>query len=141
MKNVSYLLILVFTISMYSCQAQKLVMQPTDAYKLNEFKDRFIGKPLKVLLAEINPQIKTALGNPADASDTKFANISFLFVNKTEYLAMKKAGRDPISIIVSLKRADDKSYPELDPDKIWTTKQTKLYGDMIVFRVGILGND
>lgn len=141
MKKIRFLLLTAFMASMISCHAQKLIMKSTDAPKLNEVKEQFIGKPLKDLLSEIKPQIKTALGNPEEASASRLANISFLFVNKDEYLEMKKNGLTPVSIVVSLKRFDNKSYPQLAPNQAWTDKQTSIYGDMIILRLGVLGED
>lgn len=141
MKKITILLVLSITGSLFSCQAQKLVGQPAEAFKLKDHKEEFIGKTLKFLLEHIKPEIKSALGNPEDASDTKLANVSFFFVDKAGYIKMRKEGKDPVSIIVGLKRADGKSYPPLPPDVPWNNEFTKTYGDMIVLRLGVLGKD
>ena len=48
------LLLIPFT----SCYSQKIVQKQTEVYKLIEQKDKFIGKPLSVLLSEITIPIK-----------------------------------------------------------------------------------
>ena len=46
------------------CSAQKMMQNVADAKKLETNKAKFIGKPLKVLLNQIAPEIKYVYGNP-----------------------------------------------------------------------------
>jgi len=110
-----------------------------EAKKLEINQSKFIGKPLKVLLDEIGPQIKTALGDPELISDRTLSHISFYFTDKSEYYSRIKNGEKPTIILVTLKKPDGKKYPPLSPTKSWTSEQKKIYGDMIVMRINVSG--
>ncbi|RKR10057.1 hypothetical protein C8C83_1725 [Flavobacterium sp. 90] len=58
MKNILKFVIVLF--ACYNAYGQQLVQTISDVYKLKENKDQFINKPLKDLLKEIKPPIKTA---------------------------------------------------------------------------------
>lgn len=124
-----------------SCQSQKLMNTIKDAEKLTINKNIFINKPLKKLLNEISPPIKAALGNPEDVSPTTLPSISFYFANKNEFNKRRQNGENPTRILVRLKRPDNKLYPKLDPNSVWTIEQTKVYGDMIVVDFSIIGKN
>lgn len=126
-----------FTIS---CTAQRLIQTPSDVIKLKAQSDQFIGKPLKYLFTEIKPSLELAYGNPDDASASKLASISYCFIDLATFRQMKRSGKKPLTIIVTLERADDKQYPKLNPGP-WTEEKTKTYGDMIIKRIGVLGED
>lgn len=53
-----------------SCKAQ-LVQTTNDVKKLIENKNLFIGKPLEVLLKEVKPEIKMAIGMPGGGTISK----------------------------------------------------------------------
>lgn len=137
MQTVTFFMITAFTIS---CTAQKLVQTIPDAMKLKDHSQQFVGKPLKYLFTEIKPSLELSYGNPEDASENKLASISYCFVDLTEFRTMKRSGKEPVTIIVTLERQDDKQYPKLDPGP-WTDEKTKIYGDMIIRRIGVLEND
>ena len=58
MKQFLFIPYVVLILGVISCNAQRLVVKVNDAKKLETYKDNFIGKPLKNLLAEIKPEIK-----------------------------------------------------------------------------------
>ncbi|MEO8852636.1 MAG: hypothetical protein ABI359_02600, partial [Ginsengibacter sp.] len=69
------------------------MMRTLNDYKKLEINEKqFIGKPLKVLLDQIDPQIKSALGDPEMTSNIRLNHISFYFVNKNEYYSRKMKG-------------------------------------------------
>ena len=59
MKNTLKIFILLFILINNSCK-QLMVQTTKDAYKLKINEQQFINKPLKNLLKEIKPEIKTA---------------------------------------------------------------------------------
>jgi len=130
---------LFFLLATTSCHAQKMVQKTSDAKRLEINKDKFVGKPLKVLLDKIGPQIKSALGNPEDKSDIRLNHISFYFVDKGEYYSRKSKGEHPTIINVTLKRPNGKEYPSLSPVKPWDDEKTQIYGDMIIVRITVSG--
>ena len=60
MKNILRTFALLFILSNNSCKAQQMVQTTKDAYLLKTSEQQFINKPLKNLLKEIKPEIKTA---------------------------------------------------------------------------------
>ena len=58
MKNRLQLFAILFILISSSCKSQ-MVQNTKDAYLLKENEQKFIDKPLKDLLKEIKPQIKT----------------------------------------------------------------------------------
>ncbi|MEO8852715.1 MAG: hypothetical protein ABI359_02995, partial [Ginsengibacter sp.] len=90
---------------------------------------------------QIDPQIKSALGDPEMTSNIRLNHISFYFVNKNEYYSRKMKGENPIIIGVTLKRPKGKEYPKLSPTSPWTNEQTMIYGDMIIMRINVTGDN
>jgi hypothetical protein len=60
MKNVLKIVLALIFMFNYSCKAQQLVQTTTDVQKLKTNEQQFINKPLKLLLKEIKPEIKSA---------------------------------------------------------------------------------
>lgn len=134
--QMSVIFLLLFTTS---CHAQQMVRTIPDAKKLEINEKKFIGKPLSKLIHQIAPKIKSALGDPEMHSTYRVNHITFYFVTKEEYYAAQKKGKEPIGIQIYLTRPDNKKYPPLCTTCPWTEKQTKIYGDMIVQRIRVLG--
>lgn len=124
-----------------SCHAQKIGKKISDTKKLENNKTQFIGKEFKELLYQISPKIKTALGNPEQASNTRLSSISLYFVDKNQFLSRKKSGQNPIRVIVTLKKGKAASYPKLDPNEQWSEKLLNIYGDMIIVDIAVLGEN
>ncbi len=140
MKQLFKLLSIIFLISTASCHAQKMMQTLSDAKKLEINKDKFIGKPLKVLLDQIGPKIKSAIGDPDDNSKTQTKIISFYFVDKKEFFSRDRKGEKPTSISVILEPAKEKKLP-LSGEKPWTEEQVKEYGNMIIIRLSVRGEN
>ena len=60
MKNVLKIVLALIFMFNYSCKAQQLVQTTADVQKLKTNEQQFINKPLKLLLKEIKPEIKSA---------------------------------------------------------------------------------
>lgn len=131
----------IFLLFTASCVAQKMVQRIDDAKKLQLNEKQFIGNPLKVLLAQIAPQIKSAIGNPEDINKRQNTFIFFYFVDKNEGLKMETKGEKPVYIYVILQKINGKLYPPILPADPWTKEQTKEYGDMTVLRVHVGGGN
>lgn len=144
MKKAFYLVI-VFLFFATSCCAQKLVQKTSDAKKIEINKDRFIGKPLKELLAEIEPQIKFVYGNPENkwAGAVGGTYFKFHFVNKEDYEKSLKKNKTPIGIVITFQLETDSNRMPLPKGglKEWTTEQTKEYGDMIITKIRVIGEE
>jgi hypothetical protein len=60
MKKLLKIVVTLMLMINYSCAAQQLVQTTADVQKLKTNEQQFINKPLKLLLKEIKPEIKTA---------------------------------------------------------------------------------
>lgn len=141
MKKRNFILLLSLIFIATACQSQQLMQTKADARKLTDNKEKFINKPLENLLVEIKPEIKAAFGNPDEENEKITSYIRFHFTNQNEYFKRKGNGENPTRILVTLIRPNKKRYPKLDSNAQWTDAQTKIYGDMIVVDISILGKD
>lgn len=113
--------------------AQKIMKTIGDAKRLEIKKEKFIGKPLKILLNQIGSKIKSAIGNPDDISKRRTKIITLYFVDKNEILNNERKGKKLTSISVILEPAKERKQP-LSASSPWTGVQEKEYGDMIIIR-------
>jgi hypothetical protein len=134
-NSVTFFIFLVFSIS---CSAQKMVVKTTDAKKLEINETFFIGKPLKILLAEISPEIKTVSASPAD-NIVNPSTISFYFVSVEEYYNYRKLDKFPPSIKVYIRGDFDWDRRGLSKEDMlkWTKKDAEKYANLIVGAVRV----
>jgi len=73
-----------------------------DAVKLENNKQQFIGKPLKVLLDQIGPQVKFVIGNPDNRSSSAVEGtfLRFHFIDRGNF--MKRKAKNDIATFVSV---------------------------------------
>ncbi|PWA05279.1 hypothetical protein DB891_17185 [Flavobacterium laiguense] len=62
MKNILKTFAILFLFANNSCKAQQMVQTTKDVYLLKTNDQQFLNKPLKNLLREIKPNIKSVLG-------------------------------------------------------------------------------
>lgn len=141
MKQRLKLSIIILLLAATSCHAQKLIQKVSDTKKLENNKEQFIGKPLKVLLDQIAPKIKSAIGNPDNVSKEQTTTIIFYFVEKKEFVSRDKRKEKPTRIGVVLQKTLNKNYPPLLGSNPWTEEQEREYGDMTVIRIWVNGEN
>jgi hypothetical protein len=91
-----------------ACHAQKMVETPSDAYKLQTNKDKFVGKPFSFLLAQIKPPPKYVYGNPSNKGESIVGtNIKFFFYSKESYWKQIRAKQNPIGVLVTFRPEPD----------------------------------
>ncbi|MBG6061035.1 hypothetical protein IWX83_000809 [Flavobacterium sp. CG_9.1] len=138
MKNTLKIIAILFLLLNYSCRAQQMIQTPNDAHKLKINNQQFINKPLKVLLKEIKPQIKTAWGN--NEGGNQF--FSFKFIDQDE-IKRKSIKDNSVGLYVyvkenldwdSNKRVKGKEY-------LWTKEDIEKYGNLTVIRIKVIGKD
>jgi hypothetical protein len=143
MKQLFNIFFAAFLLAITSCNTQRLVLKVNDAKKLEANKDNFIGKPLKNVLSQIKPNIKHVFGNPENKSGHKTGGtyFSFYFIDKEEM--KKKFNNEPthITIIFQLETTNNRRPFPKGGIKEWTKKETKEYGDMIIIRIFVLGEN
>lgn len=134
MKNTLKIFALLIFISSYSCKAQ-LVQTTEDMYKLKENEQQFINKPLKDLLKEIKPEIKTANG----INDNPFF-FSFRFRTLEQQKKDEGSNEDSVALYVYVKEAFDWKWEERPKGKemIWTKKDAQKYQNLIVVRIKVI---
>ncbi|WP_264551735.1 hypothetical protein [Flavobacterium sp. N2038] len=132
--SIKILAILLFLIN-YSCQAQQMVQTTKDVYKLKENEQQFINKPLKNLLKEIKPEIKTANG----INDNPFF-FSFRFRTLEQQKKDEGSYEDSVALYVYVKEAFDWKWEDRPKGKemIWTKKDAQKYQNLIVVRIKVI---
>jgi len=143
MKQLFNIFFAAFLLAITSCNTQRLVLKVNDVKKLVANKDNFIGKPLKNVLSQIKPKIKYVYGNPENtwAGATGWTFFTFYFVDKEDVL--KRFNNKPTSITVQFQLEPTNNRRPLPKGGIkeWTKKETKEYGDMIIIRIFVLGEN
>lgn len=145
MKQLLKFLILILLLTTTSCHAQKMVQKASEAKKLEIDKQQFIGKPLKVLLAQIKPKIEFVYGNPDNTwgEVTGGTYLKFHFVDRDKYKETLKKNKTPIGIIVNFQLEPKNTRKPLPKDglKEWTDENMKEYGDMIITKIHVIGEN
>ena len=143
MSKINYFLSVFLTVGVLSsCFSQKLVKKQSDAILLIEQKERFINKPLKVLLNDIKPAIKYAYGE--DAKDHgRPAYFTFKFVTKQQNYSLVEKGIAPIVIYVYVKEKciDWGEFKKLKKEIFtsWTTDDSHFYNNFTVINIDVYG--
>ncbi|GAA6766464.1 hypothetical protein AAFH68_24060 [Flavobacterium sp. CGRL1] len=134
MKTIFKIVLLLIVFANYSCKAQQLVQTPDDINKLKTNEQQFLTKPLKNLLQEIKPEIKTAFGTAGSPSF-----FTFKFLSPSE-INQKVTGRKQVSFYVYVKENF-----EWNPEKRtkenefrWTSADTERYGNLTVIRIKVI---
>lgn len=137
MKNTFKTLAILFLLVYSSCKAQQMVQTPNDAHKLKINEQQFLNKPLKYLLNEIKPEIKTAFGTLDFPS-----YFSFRFIDSEE-IKRRSLENNSLGLYVYVKEPI-----EWDSDKrtkgkefLWTKEDVEKYGNFTVIRIRVIGKD
>ena len=145
MKQFLFIPFAAFTLAVTSCNSQRLVAKVNDAKKLETNKDNFIGKPLKKVLSEIEPEIKFVYGNPENNWGGAFGGTYFVFNfdDKEEKIKRLSAKDTPTRIVVQFELEPKNVRKPLPKDGLtkWSKKETKAYGDMIVLNIRVTGEN
>lgn len=136
MKNIiRFLILLLITIFLYNCKGVPMVQTTKEIKELKINESKFVNKPLKHLLKEIGPQIKTGIGINED---------QFFFSFRFTTLEQQKLNQgrldDKVSLYVYVKERID-WQGEKSPkgnESVWTKEDAKKYGDLIVVRIKVI---
>ena len=130
----STLLLFIFLLTVnYSC-AQKMVQTVADLKNLKSNEDQFIGKPLSVLLNQIEPKIIMFDGNLPNPSIEVNTFMRFRFVDKKGFDSITSLGKYPPSFRIIFSPNDKKQLAKkhLTTERVWTRSDAKEYGDLII---------
>lgn len=134
MKSTLKILAILFILANYSCKAQQMIQTPEDTYKLKANEQQFINKPLKNLLKEVKPEIKTVLATLDNPSYFTFKFISPKEINR------KIIGRKHISFYVYIKEPFEWDFNKRPKGKedLWTKEDLGKYGNLTVIRIKVI---
>lgn len=138
MKNILKTFAILFLLINTSCRAQQMVQTPKDIYKLKANEQQFLNKPLKNLLKEIAPEIKTAYGTLDYPS-----YFSFRFLSPDE-IEHKPSSSSILGLYVYVKE-DVKEWSHgtrpKEKEFVWTKEDAEKYGNFTVIRIRVSGKD
>jgi hypothetical protein len=133
MKKIFRIIILRLLTISFGCQAQ-IVETTRDIPKLKENQQQFINKPLKNLLKEIKPQIKTVW-----ATKDEINYFSFRF--RTSEQINKNEGNydDKVSLYVYVKENIDWDFEKRPKENElnWSQEDIEKYGNLTVIRIKV----
>ncbi len=134
MKHTLNTLFILFLFVTYSCKAQQMVQVPEDAMSLKKNEQQFLNKPLKNLLNQIKPEIKT--GSLANDFPSYFY---FKFTTPVENYKTN-IGQRVISLVVYVKEEsiDWDSDKRFKTKYLWTTEDSEKYGNLTVIRIKVI---
>ncbi|MCD0476178.1 hypothetical protein LPB87_17430 [Flavobacterium sp. EDS] len=138
MKNILKTFAIIFLLVTYSCKAQQMVQTPNDIYKLKTNEQLFLNKPLKNLLKEIKPEIKTAYGTLGYPS-----YFSFRFISPEE-IKHKPSDSSILGLYVYVKEdVEEWSHGARPKEKefLWTKEDIEKYGNFTVIRIRVSGKE
>ena len=136
MKNVLHILVsLVFLIN-YGCKAQQLVQTTADVPKLKTNEQQFINKPLKYLLKELKPEIKTA----GVTNEEGYSYFGFNFLPLEEQRKGLGSREDKVSLYIYVNGQVDWDYEKRPKGQElnWTKEDIQKYENLIVKRIKVI---
>lgn len=136
MKNIFLISTVIFLLLHNNSHAQQMVQTISDTYRLEVNKDEFINKPLKDLLKEIKPEIKTA--HVFNNENSSLLLLRFTTIEQQR----KKEGSitDRVSLLIYVKQsilwnwAARPKGKELD----WTKDDAYKYGNLIISNIEVV---
>lgn len=137
MKNFLLTFTLFLSLLGSGCQAQQLVQTTKDVYLLKNNEQRFINKPLKNVLQEIKPKIKSGY---ASNDNPFFFRFKFITHEQQKMQKSDTSWEDQVSLYVYVKNPIDWKW-ENRPKAIglaWTKEDAVKYGELIVVRIKVI---
>ena len=135
MKTLLKISVIVFLLMNYSCKAQ-MVQTTKDVYLLKANEQQFINKPLKDLLNEIKPKIRTG------SASNEGGNQYFSFKFRTMEQGKKNEGNweDRVSLYVYVKEPIDWKWEKRPKgnELLWTKEDAEKYGNLTVVRIKVI---
>ncbi len=134
MKTLLKISAIVFLLINYSCKAQ-MVQTTKEVYLLKANEQQFINKPLKDLLKEIKPEIKTG-----DASIDSPYFFRFKFITYEQQRTNRGNREDRVSLYVYVKEPIDWQYEKRQKgnELLWTKEDAEKYGNLTVVRIKVI---
>ncbi|MCC9065010.1 hypothetical protein ACHRV1_16880 [Flavobacterium aquidurense] len=134
-KIIRFLILFLIATVLYSCKGVPMVQTTREMKELKVNESKFVNKPLKYLLKEIGPQIKTGIGQNED----QFF-FSFRFTTLEQQKLNQGSLDDRVSLYVYVKERIDWQWEKRPKgiESVWTKEDAKKYGNLIVVRIKII---
>ena len=123
MKKTLKIIVALLFMTTYSCKAQQMVQTTADVQKLKTNEQQFINKPLKYLLKELKPEIKTAWVT----NEEGYSYFSFRFITLEKQRKGLESREDKVSLHVYVKE----QIVDLDFEKRLKEKDNTLTNEFI----------
>lgn len=138
MKNTLKIFTILFFVVNYSCKGQQMVQVPNDVHKIKTNEALFINKPLRNLLKEIKPEIKTAGANNGFPSYFSFSFKDYKQLKTGKYVDKKK-----VNLYVYVKEQIDWKWENRPKGQelVWTKEDAEKYGNLTVIRIKVIGKE
>lgn len=137
MKNILKNIIIIFILFLHAnSYGQQMIQKINDTFKLEENKDQFINRPLKELLKEIKPEIKTGI----IFNNEKSSLFVFRFATLAQQRQREGSVIDRLSLLVFVKQYIPWNWEERPKgsELNWTTNDAQNYADFIILDIGVV---
>ena len=137
MKNIVKLLIILSLFISFSCKSQQMVQTTNDLFELKTNEQQFINKPLKNLLKEIKPEIKTGY---ASNENPYFFIFKFITHEQQKKKTKEVSWENQVSLYVYVKDPIDWKWEKRPKETglSWTKEDIEKYGNLIVIRIKVI---
>ena len=138
MRKIICIFQVMLLVQITNCYSQKLVQSQVDAPKLVEQKERFIGRPLKELLDQIQIPIK---GYTASRWARPGGALVFMFAPYDSTMKRHGKGLNPLMIRVTVKAPFkwDNRNRNVNEQHLWLKEDEDKYKNLTVANIGIAG--
>ncbi|MCZ8228050.1 hypothetical protein [Flavobacterium sp.] len=136
MKNALHVLASFVLLINYSCKSQQMVQTTADVPKLKTNEQQFINKPLKYLLKELKPEIKTA----GVTNEEGYSYFGFNFLPLEEQRKGLGSREDKVSLYIYVNGQVDWDYEKRPKGQElnWTKEDIQKYENLIVKRIKVI---
>lgn len=137
-KIINFLTLFLIAATLYNCKGLTMVQTTKEMKELKINESKFVNKPLKYLLKEISPEIKTGVG----INEDQFF-FSFRFTSLEQQKLNQGSLNDRVSLYVYVKEPFDWKWEKRPKgqESIWTKEDLKKYGNLIVVRIKVIERD
>ncbi|MBZ4036837.1 hypothetical protein K6T82_18855 [Flavobacterium sp. 17A] len=135
MKKIFNILIVLMLFFYEKGYSQQLVQNINEIHRLKDYEGLFVNKPLKDLLKEIKPQIKTVIG-----FNDYPGFFNFRFTTLEQQRLRQGSVQDRVSLYVTIKEQFNWNWEERPKGKevIWTNEDVVKYGNLTVVKIEVV---
>ena len=131
--------VVVLMMAVSVCHAQPIVRKPSDVHQICRSDNKFVGKPLSVLLKEFELPIKLMYGRGGWVEEAPMFRL--FFVNEESYTKCRKRDQFPLGLMVYVDRFFEwKTESGAERGfSTWTKQDEEKYGAFVVTAIRVAG--